>query len=93
MSSTHTQALTIQHSDNLCRKNCLQLLYVCACMAKVAEYIDTATYHIHIFHVCKTPGLNFGTSVFNAQASSATINTSRVFAGSMIASIHSLAAP
>ena len=44
-------------------------------------------------HVCNTPGLNFATSGFSAQASSAVINTSRVFAGSIIPSSHILAAP
>jgi len=44
-------------------------------------------------HVCNTPGLNRPTSGFSAQASSAVISTSRVRAGSMIASTHSRAAP
>jgi len=47
----------------------------------------------NVRHVCSTPGLNFGTSGFSAQASSASSRTSRVFAGSMMASIHSRAAP
>jgi hypothetical protein len=37
--------------------------------------------------------LNLGTSGLSAQASSAVISTSRVFAGSMMASIHRRAAP
>src|SRR5665213_357581 len=44
-------------------------------------------------HVCNTPTLNLSTSGFSAHASSAVINTSRVLAGSIIESIHNLAAP
>src|SRR5580704_17250642 len=44
-------------------------------------------------HVCKTPGLNLATSGFKLAASSAVISTSRIFTGSIIASIQSLAAP
>ena len=50
-------------------------------------------YSVQRTHVWITPGLNLFTSGFRAHASSAVISTSRVFAGSMIASTHSRAAP
>jgi len=44
-------------------------------------------------HVCSTPTLNSATSGFSAAASSACVIASRVSMGSMILSIHNLAAP
>src|SRR5271157_5901210 len=45
-----------------------------------------------LFHVWSTPVLNSFTSGFNAAASSAQINASRVCAGSIMASTHNRAA-
>src|SRR2546423_9224498 len=44
-------------------------------------------------YVCNTPTLNSATSGFRLAASSAVISACRVSTGSMILSIHSLAAP
>src|SRR5579872_341007 len=46
-----------------------------------------------VVHVWRTPTLNSGTSGFSAAASRACVMASRVSIGSMILSIHNLAAP